>query len=77
VPSYVISKICHASLADSQFEILANSEGESAWHRAWRAAEMFGRMQVGTEASRYSVGSRGKRYVVRTDDDGLSGVRSG
>jgi hypothetical protein len=34
VPSYVVSKISHACLADSQFEILANSEGESAWHRA-------------------------------------------
>jgi len=41
-----------------------------------RAAEMSGRMQVGTEASRYSVGSGRKRYVVRTDDAGLSGVRS-
>jgi hypothetical protein len=30
VPSYVFSKICHASLADSLFEILANSNGESA-----------------------------------------------
>jgi hypothetical protein len=29
------------------------------------------------EASRYSVGSEWKRYVVRTDDAGLSGVRSG
>jgi hypothetical protein len=33
-------KICHASLADSQFEILANSDGESAWHRAWRALSL-------------------------------------
>jgi hypothetical protein len=30
VPSYVVSRICHASLAISQFEILANSDGESA-----------------------------------------------
>jgi len=30
VPSYVVSKICHASLADSLFEILENSDGESA-----------------------------------------------
>jgi hypothetical protein len=37
VPLYVVSKIYHASLADSQFEIFANSDGESAWHRAWRA----------------------------------------
>lgn len=37
VPSYVVSKICHAALADSQLEILVNSDGESAWHRAWRA----------------------------------------
>jgi hypothetical protein len=29
VPSYAVSKIYHASLADSQFEILANSDGES------------------------------------------------
>jgi hypothetical protein len=40
VPSYVVSKIYHASLADSQFEILANSEGESVWHRAWRALSL-------------------------------------
>jgi len=38
---------------------------------------MYGRMQAGTETSRYSVGSGRKRYVVRTDDAGLSGVRSG
>jgi hypothetical protein len=35
VPSYVVSKICHASRAISQFEILANSDGERVWHRAW------------------------------------------
>jgi len=28
VPSYVVSKIFHASLADLQFEIFANSDGE-------------------------------------------------
>jgi mannose-6-phosphate isomerase class I len=28
--SYVVSKISHASLADSLFEILANSDGENA-----------------------------------------------
>jgi hypothetical protein len=38
---------------------------------------MSGWMQAGTEASRYSVGSGRKRHVVRTDDTGLSGVRSG
>jgi len=43
VPSYVVSKIDHASLADLQFEILANSEGESAWHRAWRALSLESR----------------------------------
>jgi hypothetical protein len=32
---------------------------------------MFGRMQAGTEDSRYSVGSGRKRYVIRTDDAGL------
>jgi hypothetical protein len=37
VPSYVVSKICHASWADLQFEIFANLDGESAWLRAWRA----------------------------------------
>jgi hypothetical protein len=30
VPSYVVSKNFHASLADSQFEILVNSDGEKA-----------------------------------------------
>jgi hypothetical protein len=43
MPSYVVSKICHASLADSQFEILANSERESAWHRAWKALSLESR----------------------------------
>jgi hypothetical protein len=43
VPSYVVSKIYHASLADSQFEILTNSDGESAWHRAWRALSLESR----------------------------------
>jgi hypothetical protein len=43
VPSYVVSKICHASLAVSQFEILANSEGENAWHKAWRALSLESR----------------------------------
>jgi hypothetical protein len=47
------------------------------WWTSGRAGEMSGRMQAGTEASRHSVGSRRKRYVVRTDDAGLSGVRSG
>jgi hypothetical protein len=28
VPSYVVSKICYASLADSLFEILMSSDGE-------------------------------------------------
>jgi hypothetical protein len=41
-----------------------------------RATERFGRMQAGTEASRHSVGSERKRYVIRTDDAGLSGIRS-
>jgi len=30
VPSYAVSKICHASKVVSQFEILANSNGERA-----------------------------------------------
>jgi len=33
--------------------------------------------QAGTEASRYSEVSRQKKHVVRTDDAGLSGVRTG
>jgi hypothetical protein len=41
-----------------------------------RAAERSGRMQARTEAFRQSVGSGRKTYVVRTDDAGLSGVRS-
>jgi hypothetical protein len=47
------------------------------WWTSGRAAERSGRMQAGTEASRHSVGSKRKRYVIRTDDAGLSGVRSG
>jgi len=43
VPSYAVSKIYHASLADSQFEILANSDGESVWHRAWRPLSLESR----------------------------------
>jgi hypothetical protein len=46
------------------------------WWTFGRAAERSGRMQAGTEASRHSVGCGRKRYVVRTDDAGLSGVRS-
>jgi len=46
------------------------------WWTSGRAAERSGRMQAGTKASRHSVGSGRKRYVVRTDDAGLSGVRS-
>jgi hypothetical protein len=40
VSSYVVSKICHAFLANSLFEILVNSDGESVWHRAWRALSL-------------------------------------
>jgi hypothetical protein len=46
------------------------------WWTSGRAAERFGRMQARTEASRHSVGSGRKRYVVQKDDAGLSGVLS-
>jgi hypothetical protein len=47
------------------------------WYASGWTAEMSERMQARTEASRYSVGSGRKRCIVQTDDDGLSGVRSG
>jgi hypothetical protein len=37
VPSYVVSRISHASLAVSQLEILENSDGESVEHMAFIA----------------------------------------
>jgi hypothetical protein len=46
------------------------------WWTSGRAAERSRWMQDGTEASRHSVGSGRKRYVVQTDDAGLSGIRS-
>jgi hypothetical protein len=52
------------------------SEADRSLMDVWRAVERSGRMQAVTEAFRHSVGSGRKRYVVRTDDAGLSGVRS-
>jgi hypothetical protein len=36
-----------------------------------------GRMQAGTESSRYSMVSGRNEHFVRTDDTGLSSVRTG
>jgi hypothetical protein len=47
------------------------------WEASGRAAETSGRMQAGTETSRYSMGSGRNEHFVRTDDAGLSGVRTG
>jgi hypothetical protein len=41
------------------------------------AAETSGRMQAGTETSRYNIGSGRNEHFVRTDDAGLSSVRTG
>jgi hypothetical protein len=47
------------------------------WETSGRAAETPGRMQAGTETSRYSMGSGRNDNFVRTDDAGLYGVRTG
>jgi len=59
VPSYVVSKICHAFLADSQFEILANLDGESAWHKAWRAS-----IVIQFQTSRRLSALSGRAYII-------------
>jgi hypothetical protein len=57
VHSYVVSKICHSSLANSLFEILTNSDSESARHRAWRALSLESRAVFSVTSSRVaSVG---------------------
>jgi len=43
-------------------------------HPSGRDAETSGWMQVGTETSRYSMGSGQNEHFVRTDDAGLSSV---
>jgi hypothetical protein len=47
------------------------------WEASGHAAETSGRMQAGTETSRYSMGSGRNEHFVRTDDAGLSSVRTG
>jgi len=47
------------------------------WEASGDAAETSGRMQAGTETSRYSMGSGQNEHFVRTDDAGLSSVRTG
>jgi hypothetical protein len=47
------------------------------WEAFGRDAETSGRMQAGTETSRYSMGSGRNEHFVRTDDVGLSSVRTG
>jgi hypothetical protein len=44
VPSYVVLRISHASLAVSQLEIVENSEGESVEHMAFIALSFAGRV---------------------------------
>jgi hypothetical protein len=57
VPSYVVYKIFHASWTESQFEIVVNSDGESAWHRALRALSLKSReFFSGTSSGVASVG---------------------
>jgi len=47
------------------------------WEASGHAVEMSGRMQAGTETSRYSMGSGRNEHFVRTDDAGRSSVRTG
>jgi hypothetical protein len=46
------------------------------WEASERDAETSGQMQAGTETSRYSMGSRQNEHFVRTDDAGLSSIRT-
>jgi hypothetical protein len=50
-----------------------SSTGEASGH----AAETSGRMQAGTETSRYSMGSGRNEHFVRMDNAGRSSVRTG
>jgi hypothetical protein len=47
------------------------------WEASGRDVETSGRMQVGTETSRYSIGSGRNEHFFRTNDAGLSSVRTG
>jgi len=56
VPSYVVSRICQTSLADSH-EILANSDDENAWHKAWRALSLESHVLVWAIVISYAASS--------------------
>jgi hypothetical protein len=47
------------------------------WEVSGHVAETSGRMQAGTETSRYSMGSRRNEHFIWTDDAGRSSVRTG
>jgi hypothetical protein len=54
-----------------------NLERNQYWEASGPAAETSGRMQAGTETSRYRMGSGQNEHFIRMDDAGLSSVRTG
>jgi hypothetical protein len=54
-----------------------NQKLNKYWEASRHAAETSGRMQAGTETSRYSMGSGRNEHFIQTDDSGLSSVQTG